>query len=202
MLGHVLSVVLPDENCNIGVGNNNGNNGHNGSPEFGGSLSELNLRKLTSSSLTSVATSSPGVSFRSMLKLSKLKEAIISDLNATGGGASNNKSGHLHPLQAASGHAQSHSTPNLLNSLVLHVFNDVNIYRALLPVVSHVQLLWELVLTCEPIAIIAQSPNVCSDVVFALVNAISPLKYGADYRPFFTIHDSEFKEYTSHAASP
>lgn len=192
MLGHVLSVVLPDENSNISSGNS--------SSDFVSSLNELNLRKLSSSSFNSVTTS-PSVSFRSMLKLSKLKEAIISDLN-TSGGTNINKNNQLHPLQAASGHAQSHSTPNLLNSLVLHVFNDVNIYRSLLPIVAHVQLLWELVLTCEPIAVIAQSPNVCSDVVFALVNTISPLKYGADYRPFFTIHDSEFKEYTSRTASP
>lgn len=31
---------------------------------------------------------------------------------------------------------------------------------------------------------------------------IAPLKYCTDYRPYFTIHDSEFKEYTSDAPSP
>lgn len=80
--------------------------------------------------------------------------------------------------------------------------NDINLYRTLMPVIAHVQLLWELVLTNEPIAVIAQTPNVCSEIVTALVNLISPLRYGADYRPFFTIHDSEFKEYTSHTKSP
>lgn len=84
------------------------------------------------------------------------------------------------------------------SSLVVNVVNDINIYRALLPVIAHIQLLWELVLTCEPVAVITGSPRVCSEVVHALVHTISPLKYGADYRPFFTIHDSEFKEYTGH----
>lgn len=31
---------------------------------------------------------------------------------------------------------------------------------------------------------------------------ISPLKYCADHRPYFTIHDSEFKEYTMDSHSP
>lgn len=84
----------------------------------------------------------------------------------------------------------------------LNVANDVNIYRNLLPIITHVQLLWELVLTNEPIAVISQTPNVCSEIVQALIALIAPLRYGADYRPFFTIHDSEFKEYTTHTKSP
>lgn len=31
---------------------------------------------------------------------------------------------------------------------------------------------------------------------------IAPLKYCADYRPYFTIHDNEFKEFTSKARGP
>lgn len=31
---------------------------------------------------------------------------------------------------------------------------------------------------------------------------IVPFKYCSDYRPYFTIHDSEFKEYTSDVAVP
>ncbi|KAH9520916.1 Protein dennd6a [Dermatophagoides farinae] len=84
----------------------------------------------------------------------------------------------------------------------LNVANDVNIYRNLLPIITHVQLLWELVLTNEPIAVMSQTPNVCSEIVQALIALIAPLRYGADYRPFFTIHDSEFKEYTTHTKSP
>lgn len=93
-------------------------------------------------------------------------------------------------------HLPPPESPSRSPSLVVNVVNDINIYRALLPVIAHVQVLWELVLTCEPLAVITGSPRVCSEVVHALVHTISPLKYGADYRPFFTIHDSEFKEYT------
>ena len=88
------------------------------------------------------------------------------------------------------------------SSTIINVANDINIYRNLLPIITHIQLLWELVLTNEPIAVITQTPNVCSEIVSALIALIAPLRYGADYRPFFTIHDSEFKEYTTHTKSP
>ncbi|KAK3526248.1 hypothetical protein QTP70_020392 [Hemibagrus guttatus] len=35
-----------------------------------------------------------------------------------------------------------------------------------------------------------------------LFNCISPLKYCCDFRPYFTIHDSEFKEYTTRTQAP
>lgn len=57
-------------------------------------------------------------------------------------------------------------------------------------------MLWELLLCGEPLVVMATSPPVCSYVVQALVNLIYPLEYSLDYRPFFTIHDPEFKEYT------
>jgi len=31
---------------------------------------------------------------------------------------------------------------------------------------------------------------------------IAPLRYCGDYRPYFTIHDAEFKEYTNKAQAP
>lgn len=34
------------------------------------------------------------------------------------------------------------------------------------------------------------------------ISMITPLKYCADHRPYFTIHDSEFKEYTTDAPTP
>ncbi|XP_029828190.2 protein DENND6B isoform X2 [Ixodes scapularis] len=75
--------------------------------------------------------------------------------------------------------------------------HEVDIFRCLLPMLSHVQLLWELVLVAEPVVVMASSPAVCSETVHALVGLIWPLRFCADYRPFFTIHDSEFKEYTA-----
>ena len=38
--------------------------------------------------------------------------------------------------------------------------------------------------------------------LFFFYSLISPLHYCADYRPFFTIHDTEFKEYTTRTQAP
>uniref|UniRef100_A0A8C4JYU8 DENN domain containing 6A n=1 Tax=Dromaius novaehollandiae TaxID=8790 RepID=A0A8C4JYU8_DRONO len=70
------------------------------------------------------------------------------------------------------------------------------------PVFFHIQMLWELVLLGEPLVVMAPSPSESSETVLALVSCISPLKYCSDFRPYFTIHDSEFKEYTTRTQAP
>lgn len=96
---------------------------------------------------------------------------------------------------------ENHKQPAVTNLTIPFVY-QMNIYNSLLPIISHVQLIWELVITCEPIIVMASTPDVCSDVVQSLVSIISPLRYSSDYRPFFTIHDSEFKEYTTKTQAP
>ncbi len=86
--------------------------------------------------------------------------------------------------------------------IVIPSIYELNIYKSFNAVISHIQLLWELILTCEPITVMAPTPDVCSETVQSLVSLILPLKYGSDFRPFFTIHDSEFKEYTTKTQSP
>lgn len=97
--------------------------------------------------------------------------------------------------------SENHRPPTLTTRTIPSVLS-MNVYSSLLPVISHVQLIWELVITCEPIIVMASTPDVCSDVVQSLVSIISPLKYSSDFRPFFTIHDSEFKEYTTKTQAP
>nr|SVE75018.1 EOG090X031T [Daphnia dolichocephala] len=91
------------------------------------------------------------------------------------------------------------STNSLLRRRCL-IATDVDLYSALAPLLPHLQMLWELLLCGEPLVVMATSPSICSHVVQALVNLIHPLQYCLDYRPFFTIHDSEFKEYTGRAS--
>uniref|UniRef100_A0A7N9AT18 UDENN domain-containing protein n=1 Tax=Mastacembelus armatus TaxID=205130 RepID=A0A7N9AT18_9TELE len=69
-------------------------------------------------------------------------------------------------------------------------------------VLIHLQMLWELMLLGEPVVVMAPSPNVSSETVLALVSSISPLKFCCDFRPYFTIHDSEFREYTTRTQAP
>lgn len=93
-----------------------------------------------------------------------------------------------------------HGTPLTLVSphqnyqIILAAF-DLDLYRCFYSVISELQLLWEMILTCEPFIVIAHTPDVCAHFVQALTSLIYPFKYNADYRPFFTIHDQEFREY-------
>ncbi len=79
--------------------------------------------------------------------------------------------------------------------------HELNLGQALERLLPHAQLLWELVLLSEPIVVFAPSPQQTALVVQALVSLISPLRYATDYRPYFTIHDTEFKEYTTRTQS-
>ncbi|XP_001602662.1 protein DENND6A [Nasonia vitripennis] len=87
-------------------------------------------------------------------------------------------------------------------SLILASAYDGDMFKSLSSVVSHIHLLWELVLLSEPIVVMTSSPTTCSEIVHTLTAMIAPLKYCADHRPYFTIHDSEFKEYTMDSQSP
>jgi hypothetical protein len=54
--------------------------------------------------------------------------------------------------------------------------------------------LWELVLLGEPILVKSSSPRFCSKAVFALIDLITPLRYGGDFRPYNTIHDPDMSK--------
>ncbi|CAJ0584863.1 unnamed protein product, partial [Mesorhabditis spiculigera] len=84
-------------------------------------------------------------------------------------------------------------------SIVLPSVSEVDIYRSLSKVLVHVQLMWELVLLGEPLLVVAQTPTRCSSMVQSLVSLICPLRLLSDFRPYFTIHDSEFREYSARA---
>lgn len=77
-----------------------------------------------------------------------------------------------------------------------------NLFSCFSNCIYHIQLLWELVLIGEPIVVMASSPETCSQMVHALVTMIMPLMYCGEHRPYFTIHDTEFKEYTKTTQPP
>lgn len=93
-----------------------------------------------------------------------------------------------------------HGTPLTLNNhhekyhSILSAF-DLDLYNCFSSVISDLQLLWEMILTCEPFIVIAHTPDVCSSFVQAMISLIYPFKYNADFRPFFTVHDPEFRDY-------
>ncbi|XP_072438482.1 DENN/MADD domain containing 6Aa isoform X2 [Chiloscyllium punctatum] len=87
-------------------------------------------------------------------------------------------------------------------SFALPNIHEVDLFRCFCPIFFHIQMLWELVLLGEPLVVMAPSPAESSETVLALVCCVSPLKYCSDFRPYFTIHDSEFKEYTTRTQAP
>ncbi|XP_014446748.1 protein DENND6B isoform X4 [Tupaia chinensis] len=92
---------------------------------------------------------------------------------------------------------------NLLPApVVLASVHDLDLFRCFRPVLTHVQTLWELMLLGEPLVVVAPSPDVSSDMVLALTSCLQPLKFCCDFRPYFTIHDSEFKEFTTRTQAP
>uniref|UniRef100_A0A183CE13 UDENN domain-containing protein n=1 Tax=Globodera pallida TaxID=36090 RepID=A0A183CE13_GLOPA len=71
---------------------------------------------------------------------------------------------------------------------------DQHFYDGMRRLLPHLQLIWELVLLGEPVLVLAPTASLSSALVHALIGLIGPLRYYGDYRPFFTIHDSDFVE--------
>ncbi|XP_053262463.1 protein DENND6B isoform X2 [Podarcis raffonei] len=99
--------------------------------------------------------------------------------------------------------AKPQNQENLLPApLVLPSIHELDLFRCFQPVLIHLQALWELLLLGEPLVVMAPSPAASSEMVLALTSCLAPLKFCCDFRPYFTIHDSEFKEYTTRTQAP
>uniref|UniRef100_A0A671UCY6 DENN/MADD domain containing 6B n=1 Tax=Sparus aurata TaxID=8175 RepID=A0A671UCY6_SPAAU len=85
---------------------------------------------------------------------------------------------------------------------VLPTIHELDLFKCFQSVLIHLHILWELTLLGEPLVVMAPSPTISSETVLALVSSISPLKFCCDFRPYFTIHDSEFREYTTRTQAP
>ncbi|CAG0892421.1 unnamed protein product [Darwinula stevensoni] len=74
------------------------------------------------------------------------------------------------------------SPPHSPSSLIgMGTYGDRDSFRLLFPILTQVHLLWELVLTAEPLVVMASTPGTCSEMVQALIGLIWPLKYAADF---------------------
>uniref|UniRef100_A0A8D3AQN1 UDENN domain-containing protein n=1 Tax=Scophthalmus maximus TaxID=52904 RepID=A0A8D3AQN1_SCOMX len=100
-------------------------------------------------------------------------------------------------------HLNSLPPQNLLPfPTLLPTVHELDLFRSFQSVLIHLQMLWELTLLGEPVVVMAPSPTVSSETVLALVSSISPLKFCCDFRPYFTIHDPEFREFTTRTQAP
>ncbi|OAD78975.1 hypothetical protein PHYBLDRAFT_141032 [Phycomyces blakesleeanus NRRL 1555(-)] len=80
--------------------------------------------------------------------------------------------------------------PDLQIMASLPIRGLYNHFKDILP---DLWLLWELMLLAEPLVVFAPDPTVCSEAVVSLVDLINPIPYCGDYRPYFTIQDTDFK---------
>ncbi|KAG2187540.1 hypothetical protein INT44_005229 [Umbelopsis vinacea] len=76
------------------------------------------------------------------------------------------------------------------------------LYKHFSNMLDDLWLLWELVLLGEPLIVMAPEPGICSESVVALVDLINPIPYCGDYRPYFTIQDSDFRSFITKSMPP
>ena len=101
----------------------------------------------------------------------------------------------------ASFSSDSKISPSVV-SLDDRFLHTVPVYAPLAPVISKIWLLWELMLLGQPILVLSPAPGLSSDAVLALTSLLSPLEYKGDFRPFFTIHDADFKNFSDDTWKP
>lgn len=58
-------------------------------------------------------------------------------------------------------------------------------------------LLWECLVLAEPILVVGPDPTVCSEAIWHMLDLIKPIPFAGDFRPYFTIHDHDFKALVS-----
>ncbi|KAI8904051.1 hypothetical protein EDD86DRAFT_178966, partial [Gorgonomyces haynaldii] len=86
-----------------------------------------------------------------------------------------------------------------------HKYNLCNpglFYQVFVRSLENMWISWELLVLGEPLLVSGDSPTACSTIVWALVELIKPLPFGGDFRPYFTIQDSDSKGLTSKARPP
>ena len=93
----------------------------------------------------------------------------------------------LHIPALSSRHTDNSNETVTVSGGGVSVPNQPDLYPTLLPLLEHIHCLWELVLTAEPVVVLAPSPFQCSSTVQALTSIIQPLRYRARLRLIYSI---------------
>lgn len=71
---------------------------------------------------------------------------------------------------------------------------DVNIYSILgHKNINDIFKLWELVLLNKSIMVLADTPDISSELIFGMISLIFPIFYSAHFKPYFTIFDKNIE---------
>lgn len=76
---------------------------------------------------------------------------------------------HLQHSTESNGHVEKSRFRPVMPPQVLSSVHEIDIFCSLFSVLSHIHLLWELVLTAEPIVVMGSSPANCSLMVQSLM---------------------------------
>eukprot|EP00195_Chlamydomonas_chlamydogama_P012460 CAMPEP_0202914128 /NCGR_PEP_ID=MMETSP1392-20130828/62304_1 /ASSEMBLY_ACC=CAM_ASM_000868 /TAXON_ID=225041 /ORGANISM="Chlamydomonas chlamydogama, Strain SAG 11-48b" /LENGTH=649 /DNA_ID=CAMNT_0049605655 /DNA_START=669 /DNA_END=2618 /DNA_ORIENTATION=+ len=76
-------------------------------------------------------------------------------------------------------------------------FHEFDIFTPLNAHLQRLWHLWELMVLGRPLMVMGLSPMDCSAAVAALISLMAPLPYAPDFRPYYTIHDADFRKLAS-----
>lgn len=76
--------------------------------------------------------------------------------------------------------------------LQLTSMGHINLHKVFENMLPKLWILYELILLGEPILILSNSPAKGSNIVLQAASLLTPLKYGGDARPYFTIYDYDY----------
>eukprot|EP00002_Diphylleia_rotans_P032204 TRINITY_DN6745_c0_g1_i1.p1 TRINITY_DN6745_c0_g1~~TRINITY_DN6745_c0_g1_i1.p1 ORF type:complete len:391 (-),score=57.13 TRINITY_DN6745_c0_g1_i1:1179-2351(-) len=79
---------------------------------------------------------------------------------------------------------------------------DSHIYINFSEALDLLPCLWEIVLTGQPLLLITSTPVKAAQSILALASLIAPCPCGMEYRPYYTIHDATFQEYSNKSKIP
>ena len=131
-------------------------------------------------------------------------EMYLGNNNLTDKNTTKNSSLSSSPKSSTKNNADpSKNNSNISEVCLIPKLADTPIWSTQLRhIIPHLQVLWELTLLNEPLVLIANHPVASSECVLAILSLIQPLRYQGEFRPYFTIHDSEYHEFTGKEISP
>eukprot|EP01080_Neovahlkampfia_damariscottae_P000196 gene196-4442_t len=72
---------------------------------------------------------------------------------------------------------------------------DLNIYSIFKNNINFLIKIWELLILGESLLIISPFPKISSEACLISISIISPLIFNGDFRPYFTVHNTDFKNF-------
>ncbi|KAF2273947.1 DUF1630-domain-containing protein [Westerdykella ornata] len=98
---------------------------------------------------------------------------------------------HAFPLQGLPGSAPRISEKPL-SLYAYEPFGSWDTIMPFFPCITDLYVLYEKLLLCESIVVIAQSPQLCSEAISSLLDLIRPVPYAGEVRPYMTMQ-SDFR---------